>query len=80
MKKILFIAFTIALIGCKKEAKPDYAIISGKITNKQIGDVSINSFDKTFTKNLVFAEDGSFVDTLHRGFLTEYVFSAKKNN
>lgn len=64
MKKLLFIAFAIVMIGCKNEVKPDYAIISGKITNKAIGDLTINSMDRAFTKTLKVSEDGSFLDTL----------------
>jgi len=64
MKKLLFIAFAIALIGCKTEAKPDYAIISGKITNKQAGDLTINSEDRTFKETLSVTADGTFTDTL----------------
>ena len=64
MKKLLFIAFAIALIGCKTEAKPDYAIISGKIANKQAGDLTINSEDRTFKETLSVTADGTFTDTL----------------
>ena len=64
MKKLLFIAFAIALIGCKKEVKPDYAIISGKITNKHVGDLTINSEDRLFKETLAVTADGTFSDTL----------------
>ena len=64
MKKLLFIAFAIALIGCKTEAKLDYAIISGKIANKQAGDLTINSEDRTFKETLSVTADGTFTDTL----------------
>jgi len=64
MKKLLFIAFAIALIGCEKEVKPDYAIISGKITNKQAGDLTINSEDRSFKETLAVTADGTFSDTL----------------
>ena len=64
MKKLLLIAFAIALIGCKKEVKPDYAIISGKIINKQAGDLTINSEDGIFKEIVSTAEDGTFIDTL----------------
>ena len=64
MKKIFLIAAVIAFIGCKQEAHMDYAIISGKITNKPIGEVTINSFDRTFTKTINFSDDGTFKDTI----------------
>ncbi|SEQ40355.1 Thiol-disulfide isomerase or thioredoxin [Hyunsoonleella jejuensis] len=65
MKKIL-IALSITLcFACNKKEEPtiDYAVISGKITNKN-GVVTINSFDRTFSEPLDVAADGSFTDTL----------------
>lgn len=64
MKKNLLIATAIAFIGCKQETNIDYAIISGKIANKPVGEVSINSFDRAFTKTINFSEDGTFKDTI----------------
>jgi len=64
MKKLLFIAFAIALVGCEKEVKADYAIISGKITNKQKGDLTINSEDRSFKETLAVSPEGTFIDTL----------------
>ena len=64
MKKVLFIAFAIALIGCEKDVKSDMAIISGKIINKQSGDLTINSEDRTFQETLDVTADGVFRDTL----------------
>ncbi|WP_396601012.1 TlpA family protein disulfide reductase [Algibacter sp. R77976] len=65
MNKLLCIAFAIALFGCKKEIKTDdYTIVSGKITNKQAGDVTMNSEDRTFKEVIKIAADGTFIDTL----------------
>lgn len=64
MKKLLCITFAVALIGCKKEVKPDYAIVSGKITNKTIGNVTLGNYDRTFEETLDVSEDGSFIDTI----------------
>ncbi|MEC3908159.1 TlpA disulfide reductase family protein [Tamlana sp. 2201CG12-4] len=64
MKKLLLIAFTIAIVACKEEPKVDYAIVSGKITNKPAGDISINTFDRSFTEKLEIAPDGTFKDTI----------------
>ncbi|MGB5419146.1 MAG: TlpA family protein disulfide reductase, partial [Algibacter sp.] len=64
MNKLLCIAFAIAVFSCKNDVTADYAIISGKITNKQAGDVTMNSEDRTFKEILDIAEDGSFTDTL----------------
>ncbi|MFV9551110.1 TlpA family protein disulfide reductase [Algibacter sp. PT7-4] len=64
MKNILYIALTLALVGCKKEIKPNYAIISGKISNKPVGELTINSEDRSFKEALKVADDGTFIDTL----------------
>jgi len=64
MKKLLFIAFAIALVGCEKDVKADYAIISGKITNKQKGDLTINTEDRSFKEILTVSPEGTFTDTL----------------
>jgi len=64
MKKIFLIATVLVFIACKKEATVDYAIISGKITNKPLGEITINSMDRSFTEVLKIYEDGSFIDTL----------------
>ena len=74
MKKLLFIAFAIALIGCEKEIKSDYAIISGKIINKQAGDVSINSMDRSFKEILAVTTEGTFSDTLSTDINTYILF------
>ena len=52
------------LIACKQEQNVDYAIISGTITNKAPGDVSINSYDRSFEETLAISEDGNFIETL----------------
>jgi len=64
MKKILYITLAIALFGCKDEVTSNYAIISGKITNKQAGDLTINSEDGSFKQTLPINADGTFRDTL----------------
>ena len=74
MKKLLCIAFGIALFGCKKEVTPDYAIISGKIINKQIGELTINSDDRSIKDALEVAEDGTFSDTLDTAIKTYILF------
>ncbi len=65
MRKILIPLLLLAFLACKKEAETpvDYAIISGKILNNK-GKLSINSYDRTFSKPLKFGPDGTFVDTL----------------
>ncbi|WP_298535439.1 thioredoxin-like domain-containing protein [uncultured Algibacter sp.] len=64
MKKVLIFASAIVFLACKKDIQPDYAIISGKITNKPVGAVTINSLNRSFSESIEFTEDGSFSDTL----------------
>ena len=46
MKKLVY-AFGIAIvfISCKPEAPIDYAIVSGNIINKGVGELTLNSMD-----------------------------------
>ncbi|WP_298497772.1 TlpA disulfide reductase family protein [uncultured Algibacter sp.] len=74
MKKLLCIAFAIALFGCKNEIKQDYAIITGKIINKQAGDLTINSEDRTIKEKLEVTEDGTFIDTLNTDIKSYVLF------
>ena len=78
MKKLFFLALAIALIACKEEPKVDYAIISGKITNKTTENLSINSYDRSFTENIAISDEGSFQDTLSTD-LNSYVLFDGKN-
>ncbi|PHS54728.1 MAG: hypothetical protein COB01_00915 [Lutibacter sp.] len=64
MKKIgLFIA-AIVVISCKNETPIDYAVVSGKIMNKGVSELTIRSNNQVFKKTLNVLEDGSFEDTL----------------
>jgi len=40
------------MIACKVEPEVDYFIISGKIINKEKGDVSIMAYDRSFEEIL----------------------------
>lgn len=64
MKKTLILLSALAIIACKKEVPIDYAIVSGKITNKEKGDFTFNSMDRTINDPIEVLEDGSFSDTL----------------
>lgn len=77
MKKILLIALTFALLGCQKDIKEEYAIITGTITNKPLGELTINSYDRTFTKTLTPSEDGTFTDTLSMAKSSYVLFDGK---
>lgn len=65
MRNILILFLALAIVSCKQDGgnHSEYAIVSGEITNKQ-GVVTINSFDRTFSKALEFDTNGRFVDTV----------------
>jgi len=64
MKKIVFALASLAIVSCKKEdVKPvDYALFSGKITNKNSDSIFVTG--KDFKQAIPVQEDGSFNDTL----------------
>ena len=64
MKKIWLFIAAIAVISCKSEVPIDYAVVSGKIMNKGVSELTINSIDRSFKKIVNVLEDGSFEDTL----------------
>ncbi|WP_067149187.1 redoxin family protein [Pseudotamlana agarivorans] len=64
MKKLLLLALAVSAFSCKTETKPDYIVISGKITNKLPAELSINTQDRSFTEVIEVAADGTFTDTL----------------
>lgn len=64
MKKILFLITALIVVSCNDNVKEDYAIISGRISNKQAGDFSVNSEDGTFKEIIQVNPDGTFTDTL----------------
>ncbi len=63
MKNIWFFVAVLFVVSCKNEPAVEYAIISGNITNS-VGELSLNSSDRTFKKVLKVSEDGSFTDTI----------------
>ena len=78
MKNLWFFILAILVFSCQEKVPVDYAIISGKITNKTVGEVSINSSDRRVKEVLNIAEDGSFSDTLKVKAAT-YIFFDGKN-
>jgi len=64
MKKIWFFIAAIAIISCKQETPVDYAVLTGKITNIELEELTISSMDRAINKKIKIAEDGSFIDTL----------------
>ncbi|XCF04995.1 TlpA disulfide reductase family protein [Tamlana crocina] len=77
MNKIVFMACAMALIGCKEQAKQEYAIISGNITNKLPNDLTINSYDQSFSEALDISADGSFTDTLNTNGASYILYDGK---
>ena len=64
MKKLLILFSALIIVSCKNEAPIDYSIVSGKILNKEKGDFTINSMDRTINDPLNVSEDGTFSDTI----------------
>jgi thiol-disulfide isomerase/thioredoxin len=65
MKKIYLIFVALVIVSCEPEAKIDYAIISGKITNTTSKKASlVKQADRSLVKEITLAEDGSFNDTI----------------
>ncbi|WP_194767454.1 TlpA family protein disulfide reductase [Tamlana sp. I1] len=78
MRKLLLLTLAISVFACKNEQKPNYAIISGTITNKLPGELTINTYDRTFTEKIETSSDGTFKDTLDLEH-ESYVFFDGKN-
>jgi len=78
MKNFWIFILALSVLSCQENVPVDYAIISGKITNKVIGEVSINSSDRAVKEVLTIANDGSFSDTL-RVKTGTYIFFDGKN-
>jgi len=65
MKKILLLIAALAIISCKSEVSIDYAIVSGKILNTSITQISVASFDRKISKEFKVDSEGNFRDTLN---------------
>ncbi|GAA3608352.1 redoxin family protein [Flavivirga amylovorans] len=61
MKKILFLALTVAIVACENAPK-DYVTFSGKITDKNSDSLVVRT--RTYSKTIKVNEDGTFSDTL----------------
>ncbi len=77
MKNIWFFIAVFAVISCKNEAPVDYAILSGKISNKGAGELTFNSADRTVKKVITVGDDGSFMDTLRVNTETYVLYDGK---
>lgn len=64
MKNLITFVLTLLLFSCAKEEKPEYTIISGKLTNNIEND-KFSIIGNSFKKDINVNKDGSFTDTLH---------------
>lgn len=70
MKNLITLTLALLLFSCAKEEKPEYTIVSGKMTslNDETFKIYGNSFEKEITPN----EDGTFTDTLYISYNGAY--------
>jgi len=78
MRKIGLLILIFSIISCKNEVKKDFAVLSGKITNKLGKSITLNSIDRTFKEAIDLSEEGVFNDTL-RIPEGHYFLTDKKN-
>lgn len=65
MKNILFtISLFLVLISCKNEAKNEFVILKGSITNPKAKTLRVSSLTSSFKAQIAVNEDGTFIDTL----------------
>ncbi|UKM64072.1 TlpA family protein disulfide reductase [Flavobacteriaceae bacterium GSB9] len=77
MRRLVFLALAISVLSCKEQTKPDYAVISGKITNRLPNELTINTYDQSFSEVVNISEDGSFKDTLKTNQNNYVLFDGK---
>ncbi|GAA4282138.1 TlpA family protein disulfide reductase [Gaetbulibacter aestuarii] len=65
MKYLLSILTILLFASCKPDATVDYVVISGKITNPGNGELTINTYDRSFREALDLSDEGDFIDTLY---------------
>ncbi|WKD85769.1 Thiol:disulfide interchange protein TlpA [Polaribacter huanghezhanensis] len=77
MKKIGFLIAILAITSCKKETA-DYAIISGKISNSTVKEITLFGItDRSTRQTITLADDGSFNDTIKK--TGEFLLSEARN-
>lgn len=77
MKNIWFFIVVFAVISCKNRAPVDYAVLTGKILNNGIGELTFNNADRSVKKIIEVNEDGSFIDTLRVNTETYILYDGK---
>lgn len=65
------LALALVLFSCAKEEKPEYSIISGKITNTE-EEGKFTLVGSSFEKEISVNTDGTFTDTLHLDYNGAY--------
>ncbi|MGE4346441.1 MAG: TlpA family protein disulfide reductase [Flavobacteriaceae bacterium] len=70
MKNLITFALVLLLFSCAKEEKPEYTIVSGKITN--FDDQSFKIYGNSFEKEITLSQDGTFTDTLYIAYNGAY--------
>ncbi len=74
MKNLLSIAILLVSLSCAKVEKPvDYAILHGKISNRDGGKLVIGNSEKKITE-ITLNDDGTFTDTLKNISAGYYIF------
>lgn len=63
MKKLITFVIALTLFSCAKEEKPEYTIISGKMTHNEENKFTIRGI--AFEKEITLDQNGNFTDTLH---------------
>lgn len=65
MKKVFILSFiAVILISCTQNAKENYALLSGKITNPNSQKLQISNDSGNVVREIIVKEDGSFADTI----------------
>lgn len=79
MRKLGILIAVFAVISCQEKVPVDYAIVSGKIANKQGGEIIITNQTESSKQIIEVAEDGRFVDTLRFDKGAYYLVDGKQN-
>lgn len=79
MRKLLFLAITLAILSCKTEEKPTYAILSGTIENTDSKEIKLyDSYNSNGSKEIAL-NNGKFTDTITIGKGHHYFIVENRN-
>lgn len=79
MRKLGILIAVFAVISCQEKVPVDYALVSGKIANKQGGEIIITNQNESSKQIIEVAEDGRFIDTLRFEKGAYYLIDGKQN-